>query len=278
MQEQNITRQENTFKLEVNTAKEIRSKAFFTSEESIVKCTQGHATITINGSVHHFKTGGNFFLGDGMYLKVIDCSDDFEMNSYIFSLEFFNEIYGMIDNNTINVLWQSAPDLYSNEELLHTNMTIDKIKLLNSDSNCFYKYKILINLVLCYLNEVYEFTLKKIDEETTDTDKYLNSIMDKFFFLCRDYYTENRKVEFYANKLNISKRYLSKITKRLFQSTPKEMIDFFVVDAAKKLLLTSPMNNQQIADKLNFPDQATFGQFFKRNVGMPPAEFRSKYK
>jgi len=62
------------------------------------------------------------------------------------------------------------------------------------------------------------------------------------------------------------------------QMTPKESIDYFVTGTAKRLLLSEDLNNQQIADKLNFPDQSTFGQFFKRNVGMSPSEFRKKYK
>ncbi|MEG2179117.1 MAG: helix-turn-helix domain-containing protein, partial [Bacteroidales bacterium] len=107
---------------------------------------------------------------------------------------------------------------------------------------------------------------------------YRHYIIDSFFALCAVNHSQYRNIEYYAGKLNISSRYLYKITKELVQSTPKQIIDYYVSGSAKKWLLTTILTNQQIADKLNFPDQATFGQFFKRNVGMSPSEFRNKYR
>ena len=88
----------------------------------------------------------------------------------------------------------------------------------------------------------------------------------------------HRDIKYYADKLNITSRYLYKICKETTGLTPKQMIDYTIVGKAKKLLLTTEMANQQISGELLFPDQATFGQYFKRNVGMSPLEFRKKYK
>lgn len=85
-------------------------------------------------------------------------------------------------------------------------------------------------------------------------------------------------MQFYADELNISTRYLYKITMNVLKMTPKELVDYYVIAAAKKMLLTTILTNQQIADRLNFSDQSAFGQYFKRNVGVSPAEFRHKYK
>ena len=174
MKVQRIASPDYDFRVESNTAEELKGKFFFTAEESIRKCLKGSATITINSSTHIFKAGSNFFLGGGMYFKIVECSDDFEMISCLFSLQFFNEIYAGIENRITDVLWFSAPDLYTDEELLYTNMTIDKICQLNMNKNYIYRHKIIVNLVLCYIYEIYEFTHLKFN-----SIKNINSNQDR---------------------------------------------------------------------------------------------------
>lgn len=260
------------------TAKDILGRSVFTSEGSIIKCISGNAQVLINSSVHDIVQGSNFFLGDAMYFNVSTCSDDFKMISAEFSVQFFNEIYSVLDNKVMDVLWSSAPDLYSENELHATNLTIDKLILLHDNDASCYRHKIAINLVLCYLYENYEITHNKVISNVENTANYTSMLLDKFCALCRDKHSTYRNIEYYADELHISSRYLHTICKKGLQSTPKQVIDYYTAGTAKRLLLTTTLNNQQIADKLNFPDQATFGQFFKRNVGLPPSEFRSKYK
>lgn len=111
-----------------------------------------------------------------------------------------------------------------------------------------------------------------------NVSNYKNQHIDNFFSLCATEHIKHRNIEYYTGKLCISSRYLYKITKEVCKVTPKQIIDYYVSGTAKKKLLTTILTNLQIADELNFPDQATFGQFFKRNVGMSPSKFRNKYK
>jgi AraC-like DNA-binding protein len=87
-----------------------------------------------------------------------------------------------------------------------------------------------------------------------------------------------RDVSFYAKKLCISERYLSKLCKAETGKTPKILINQSLIGEIKNALLTTEMSHQQIADRFGFPDQSAFGQFFKRQEGISPSEFRKKYK
>ncbi len=95
--------------------------------------------------------------------------------------------------------------------------------------------------------------------------------------MCHDEAMEHGNVEYYAARLNITSRYLFKICKENSGLTPKQSIDFVIAGEAKKLLLTSMLSFQEISDRLNFPDQNAFTQFFKRTVGVTPSEFRKEY-
>lgn len=43
---------------------------------------------------------------------------------------------------------------------------------------------------------------------------------------------------------------------------------------AKVLLKKKNMLVSEVADRLNFPSQSTFGYFFKRETGMTPTEYQ----
>ena len=46
----------------------------------------------------------------------------------------------------------------------------------------------------------------------------------------------------------------------------------------KKMLLSTDWSIQQVADAMGFPDQASLGQFFKRNEGVSPLTFRKSFR
>ncbi len=59
--------------------------------------------------------------------------------------------------------------------------------------------------------------------------------------------------------------------------TPREYILKAAIDRAK-ILLESNMKIHSIANELGFSDPLYFGRVFKKYVGMPPSEYRSKAK
>ena len=53
-----------------------------------------------------------------------------------------------------------------------------------------------------------------------------------------------------------------------------EWIDEFVIIEAKNLLRFSGKNIQQVAYALNFPNQSSFGKYFKRLTGISPMAYQ----
>ena len=79
----------------------------------------------------------------------------------------------------------------------------------------------------------------------------------------------------YADQLCITTRYLSSILQDLTGHTPKELIDARCIQEIKMLLRTTNLTMQEIALRLDFPDQSFFSRYFKKNTGMTPAEYRA---
>ncbi len=85
-------------------------------------------------------------------------------------------------------------------------------------------------------------------------------------------------MSFCAPELHITPRYLFKICQENTGLTPKQLIDYQIIGNIKKLLLSTDWSIQQVADAMGFPDQASLGQFFKRNEGVSPLTFRKSFR
>lgn len=92
--------------------------------------------------------------------------------------------------------------------------------------------------------------------------------------------TENcysqHEVKFYADKLCITPYYLSKITARITEATPKQLIDWQIVMEIKHLLTSTDMTIKEIANMFHFDSTSYLGRYFRRHTGMTPCEFRKR--
>jgi AraC family transcriptional regulator, transcriptional activator of pobA len=112
----------------------------------------------------------------------------------------------------------------------------------------------------------------KIPEKENESKNEI--LLEKFLNQVQSNYKEHRGLEFYADKLCFTPKYLSKVIKEASGESASEWIDNYVILDAKALLKSSNMTIQQISNELNFPSQSFFGKYFKRYTGMSPKEYR----
>ena len=100
-------------------------------------------------------------------------------------------------------------------------------------------------------------------------------LFEQFIALVAKYHTQYRNVAFYADKLCLTPKYMSKLIKTATGKSAPEWIDAYVILEAKNLLKYSNDTIKQIVFKLNFPNQSVFYKFFKARTGMTPSEYRN---
>ena len=86
---------------------------------------------------------------------------------------------------------------------------------------------------------------------------------------------EQHKVEWYADRMHLSPKYLSNIIHRTLRTSPNACIDQSLLRQAKSLLSSTSLSVQQISDRLGFLNQSHFGTFFKRQTGFSPSAFKN---
>ncbi|QGK73712.1 helix-turn-helix domain-containing protein [Flavobacterium sp. SLB02] len=103
-----------------------------------------------------------------------------------------------------------------------------------------------------------------------------NPLFEKFKeMLSRDFLSQ-RSVQYYADILNVTRKYLSEVIKNNSGKTASDWIEEIVILEAKILLQNKDLTINQISDTLNFPNQSGFGRFFKKCEGISPLEYRRK--
>lgn len=89
-----------------------------------------------------------------------------------------------------------------------------------------------------------------------------------------EHFIQNRNVQFYADRMNLSSDAFSKKIKQLAGKTPSKIIQERVVLEAKKQLHLTHKSVKEIAFEMNFDDEFYFSRFFKKMIGVSPSKFR----
>lgn len=95
-----------------------------------------------------------------------------------------------------------------------------------------------------------------------------------FLALVEQHVRQNSDVHFYADRMNLSARYLAQVTRRIAGQSPKAIIDERLVREIEHLLLTTGLTVQEIAYRCGFSAQAHLTKFFKKLRGTSPTAFR----
>ena len=100
-------------------------------------------------------------------------------------------------------------------------------------------------------------------------------LYNKLMALVAEHYREARDVAFYAEKMNVTTKYLSQITRRISDKSPKQVVADYVMREVERELVSTSLTVQEISYLYGFDSQVLFCKFFKNQRGCSPTEFRN---
>ena len=99
-------------------------------------------------------------------------------------------------------------------------------------------------------------------------------IIRKFNVLVEKNYRQFHKVQDYADMVHKSPKTLSNLFALYNNKSPLKIIQERLVIEAKRLLLYTEKNSNEVAAEIGFNEAAHFSRFFKNQTGMSPREFK----
>ena len=134
----------------------------------------------------------------------------------------------------------------------------------------------IINLQLqIFVMEMWNVFADKMERLIKSNEK--GSLFQRFMQLVQLHCLEHREVEFYANQLFITPKYLSEICKKTSGKNASEWIQNFTTTNLILLLRNENLTFTEIADTMNFSSQSFFSRYVKKALSLSPTEYRARF-
>jgi len=134
-----------------------------------------------------------------------------------------------------------------------------------------------IELLLNYSHRFYKrqfITRKPINNALLEK---LDLILDKYFNDKTALMQGLPTVQFLADQLNISPKYLGDMLRALTGHNSQQHIHIRLIEKAKEILTISDLTVSEIAFQLGFEHPQSFSKLFKSKTSLSPIEFRASY-
>lgn len=134
-----------------------------------------------------------------------------------------------------------------------------------------------LEVLLNYSNRFYkrQFITRKVVN---------NDVLAKIEHVLETYFSDERSlmnglpsVEYLANQVNLSPRYLSDMLRALTGQNTQQLIHEKLIEKAKEKLSTTSLSVSEIAYELGFEHPQSFSKLFKAKTNRSPLEFRESF-
>lgn len=237
--------------------------------------TKGELSLMNGNTILSFSKNDIYTYYPGSLLRIIDVSDDFEGICL-----FVDEQMAHSAQAFRNLLQASMIPLskFGKSKLLLTSddaSRVQSVMMLISEyisQPLSLKNEILEMLYSVFIDDL--ISIQAFEKARFSISKQTEEIFISFYVLLQKNYIEQHHIGFYADALNITTTYLSRIVKSVSGRTVVGCINEMLAVEAVWMLKSTPLTVAQIADRLNFSTPAAFNKFFKRVRGCTPLSVR----
>ena len=248
---------------------------FKTDVTAAIVCIKGTMTGSIN--LKPYTTTGACLVTvlPGQILEYKSISEDFTGLFIIMSSKFTDNLMTNITERLpLSLSIMNNPVIPLEEGVLEGMINyFEMLKKVVQEKEHPYRLEVAQHLTLAFFYGIGDNFHKRLDKKKKT---HHETLVEKFLQLVQDHYKEQRGLEFYADKLCLTPKHLSRVVREVSGRSANDWIDEYVVLMAKALLKSTSMTVQQVGDELNFPSQSFFGKYFKRVTGMSPREYKGK--
>jgi len=254
----------------------------YTSEGLAIDCAlvlhvlKGTARLRCNFEMIEEQADSVVLFNPGDTIKVERRSQDFEVEILAFSSFIQLAALNQLENVSVNALKK--------------NMILDTSETASAATGMVRVLKPAIDTCsvreLCFISVMqlrafymlYQVMLRRNQIEVDSFKSRGDELFFRFRQLLAEHYRESRSVAFYADKLCITTRYLTDIVQQHYGRSPKNAIDIYTVMQIRLDLLQSDVTLSELANKYHFSSPSFFSDYFRRNAGCSPQDYRQKNK
>jgi AraC-type DNA-binding domain-containing proteins len=253
----------------------ITQKLKYVDFYTIFVLIDGEAVITINDKEIVLSQQSVIRMTHMQNTEFIKCTNELDGYFLFCETNFYNNILEN-DPNMQDVFQRNILDssLYFDvteakiSELLGIIMQVEKT--INQPH--LYKKEMLsflVHLAQMHINELIDSASNELHDM-----KHKENIFKIFIHLASNNFKKERQINFYADRMNITPTYLSRIVREVSGNTVCGYLQSFLYSEACKMLKMTDKTIGEISTELKFNDQSAFTKFFKQKSGISPKAYR----
>ena len=242
----------------------------------------GHFTLDVNLSSYDIHPNSLLMVTPGNIVKLSAYDEqhigDAELLFALVSREFLSSIrfdFNKVFQDTLRVWKTPCITLQGDDlDLAEDYFRLTRKILSSRQSN---KREIVGSLLTSFTYVTLDVWMRQLEESRaaeSASSARATQLFERFLALVTEHHNEERGMAFYADKLCLTPKYLSRLEKLSSGRSAPDWIDSFVILEAKNMLKYSDKPIKEIVYMLHFPNQGVFYKFFKAHTGMTPSEYR----
>lgn len=263
--------------LDIDAESDNEQELISTQYNIVVICLDGNASIEVNMHKLKIAQGDCVCISTVLSMRTVAMSDDFKARILVVSREFsIDATMGIPTEYIEHVFLTPVTRIESDSERRLLKNCFENLLLMqmqpllvkhNEVARSFFRAIVVVLAQIVVRN-----TSGAVVAHYSQADLYFR----QFINLIYDYVDKEHEVIFYADKLHISPKYLSAISKQKCGHNAKDVISTFLVAHIKRNILLSGKSIKTIAYDYGFADQSSLAKFFNKMTGQSPTLFKEQ--
>lgn len=247
---------------------------------AILICRSGRATLNVNYKEWPMHEGAviTLFPNDVVLLRTGEGEgiEPFRLEMLKYNPSLLREASLQLEHTVYSQLREDRcrQDTPVVTEIINNMFSLLKVYFRQTECTC------ISQLVLCQLKAFFigfhEYIQRNPEKCPDEVKSYrVRQLFNRFMWLLERDFKTSRDVNYYAERMDITPKYLTRIVRQVTGHTPKTIIDQYVILQLKMQLRRGSQSIKEIAWEYHFTDVSFFCRYFKKHTGTTPQQTRT---
>lgn len=240
-------------------------------------CRKGRLQIDINSNTHTIKEGERLTVLPRNFIDNILVSVDADIVMLRLSGRIVSDLMREHIDKWNRMIYICKAYRMSTVKNLEDQMQFYYRLILSKTMNpsqCYHHKEIVRSIIKAILLEMLS-NMESDQCQSVEGESKIQFQFNRFLQMLSNENIKHRPIDFFADKLCLSAKYLSVICAKVSGKTARQWIDEYTVEDIRYHLFNTDYSIKEISYRLGFENLSFFGKYVKRHFGKSPSELRN---
>ena len=254
---------------DINQPKSVKIEDFV-----LLLCLKGKATIYINDELHEVHPGDMLIAHPNTILENGMTSIDIEIRCIVLSIDYVKQLAMMeVKRWEVICFFEKSPILQLQPDEVESFCQYYDLLCAKTQQPSPTQKKVIDALMLAFVYDM-KGALSRVTRHMPRPFTAGETLFKRFIDLLGSSYPKPRSVAYYADRLNVTPKYLSSVCRQAGGQRASDLIDQYVLKDIEYLMKHTQKSIKEIACELEFPNLSFFGKYVKKHFGLSPKAYR----